>query len=414
MDAATPRGHRLRLAEGGPGRADLVMQRVTGGRLLRAAWAILILLVTAGAVTFGLAHQDFLRWVAVPLTVVATAPLLVLRRWPSWALGLVAASNAVFVVVARLHWPPLAAGAWLLALVLAPLFLSRGRAVILLGTTGAAILAAIFVPASVNPRPWDAPVTEALAILLLWGFGENLRNRLESRAHRAEIAGQVLDLQKREAAARGRAELARELHDVVAHHVSLIAVRAATAPYQLKDLPPAAEQTLAEIAAQARMALEELRAVLGVLRAPDGQAPQAPQPTLAQLPDLLERVRATGMAIEATTAGAAGKLPDNVELCCYRLVQEALTNAGRHAPGAAVRLTLTYIDQAVDICVSNAVAEELPAPHRDPGTGYGLTGMRERVTALGGTFQAGATGARFRVQARLPLTVPALTTSDLP
>jgi signal transduction histidine kinase len=293
--------------------------------------------------------------------------------------------------------------AWLLALAVSPLLLSRGRAVFLLAGTEAAVLATVFVPASVNPRPWDAPVSEALAILLAWGAGESVRVRVESRVHRAETAEQVRVLQKSEAIARGRAEVARELHDVVAHHVSLIAVRAATAPYQLKDLSPEAGQTLLEIAAQARTALEELRAVLGILRAPDGQVLHAPQPTLAQLPDLLDRMRATGMVILATTEGAARVLPENIELCCYRIVQEALTNAARHAPGVVVKVTLSYLDEAFAIGVSNPVAA-VALPPGQAGSGYGLTGMRERVAALGGTFHAAPCETSFRVEARIPLT----------
>ena len=394
----------------------MMRDAISRHRLLQAASVALILLMSAAAILNGLAHQDFLPWIAIPLSGAATAPLLLLRRWPTWALVVVAMSNAVFVVAARLVWPPTAVIAWLLALALSPLLLARGRAIALLVTAEAAVLAAVLVPASVNPRPWDAPFTEALAVLLVWGAGERLRSRLDSRAHRAEIAEQVRDLQKREAVARGRAELARELHDVVAHHVSLIAVRAATAPYQLKDLSPGAEQTLTEIAAQARTALDELRAVLGVLRAPDGQAPQAPQPTLAQLPDLLDRMRAAGMVIAIAAEGARRELPVNVELCCYRVVQEALTNAARHAPGAVVRLTISYLDRDVAICVSNAVAEAQPPPppRADTGGGYGLTGMRERVTALGGSFHAAPIGARFRVDARIPLTAPAATAGDPP
>ena len=402
MPAEPPAGPAIYLGRA-TGWPAPMMRVLAGRRLWQAAWVILILLMLASAVLFGLAHQHFLRWAAIPLSAAATAPLLVLRRWPASALGLVAGSNAVFVVAARLVWPATAVVAWLLALAVSPLLLSRGRAVFLLAGTEAAVLAAVFVPASVNPRPWDAPITEALAILLVWGAGESLRARIESRAHRAEAAEQVRVLQKSEAIARGRTEVARELHDVVAHHVSLIAVRAATAPYQLKDLSPKAGQTLFEIAAQARTALEELRSVLGILRATDGQVLQAPQPTLAQLPDLLDRMRATGMVIRATTEGAARELPEAIELCCYRIVQEALTNAARHAPGVVVKLTLSYLDQAVAIGVSNPVA----AVAQQPGqavSGYGLTGMRERVAALGGTFHAAPGEMSFRVAARIPLT----------
>ena len=122
---------------------------------------------------------------------------------------------------------------------------------------------------------------------------------------------------------------------MVAHHVSLIAVRAASAPYQIPDLSPAAKVALGEIAEQARTALDELRTVLGVLRSPEGLASHAPQPRLTDLPELLERMRASGMTVVVETDGAPRALSDPVELCCYRVIQETLTNAARHAPGEA-------------------------------------------------------------------------------
>jgi signal transduction histidine kinase len=259
----------------------------------------------------------------------------------------------------------------------------------------------VFVPVSVNPRPWDAPITEALAVLLVWGAGEMLRSRRESEAHRVRVAVELRGLQEREAVARGRAEIARELHDVVAHHVSLIAVRAATAPYQLQDLSPAAGEVLTEIAAQARTALDELRTVLGVLRSPDGAILQAPQPKLVDLPELLERMRASGMSVTFDTEGTPDALTDPVELCCYRVIQEALTNAARHAPGAPVELTVSYRPGRVALAIFNRVGNA-PASDSPAVSGFGLIGMRERVIALGGTLSAGRDAMGFRIDVGIP------------
>jgi hypothetical protein len=155
----------------------------------------LILVLTIGAVVFGRAHRGVFPVLALTLAALATAPLLVVRRWPVVVLPVVAAADAVFVVYARLSWPPTAVVAWLLALALCPLMLRRAHALALLIGSEAAVLAAVFVPVSVNPRPWDAPITEALAVLLVWGAGEMLRSRQESEAHRVRVAVELRGLQ---------------------------------------------------------------------------------------------------------------------------------------------------------------------------------------------------------------------------
>jgi signal transduction histidine kinase len=188
----------------------------------------------------------------------------------------------------------------------------------------------------------------------------------------------------------------------VAHHVSLIAVRAATAPYQLPDLSPAARAALDEIAEQARTALAELRTVLGVLRNPDGSAPHAPQPGLADLPQLVDRMRAGGTGVTLTIGGAARPVGDAVGLCCYRVVQEALTNAARHAPGQPVEIAVEYATDSVVVAARNS-ADVRPAAE---GTGLGLLGMRERVAALGGTLQIRQDPGTFSLRAVIPVDQP--------
>lgn len=383
--------------------AGLVVSSVNAPRLWRAAWPAMIVVLTIGAVVFGRAHRGLFPSTALALAALATAPLLFVRRWPVVVLALVAGANAVFVVYARLSWPPTAVVAWLLALAVCPLTLRRPTALALLVGSEAAVLAAVLVPASVNPRPWDAPITEALAVLLVWVAGENVRSRRESQAHRVTVAVELRALHEREALARGRTEIARELHDVVAQHVSLIAVRAATAPYQLDDLSPATRDVLTEIAGQARTALDELRTVLGVLRSPDGGTLHVPQPRLADLPDLLDRMRANGMSVAVQTEGTPVALTDSVELCCYRVIQEALTNAARHAPGASVGLNVGYCPGTITLTIINRVGND--ATSNSPGlSGFGLIGMRERVVALGGTMSAGRDAMGFRVEVGIPTT----------
>lgn len=389
--------------------AGLVDSGVRARRLWRAVWPVVIVVLTVGAVVFASAHRGVFWSAALTLAVLATAPLLLVRRWPVVVLVVVAGANAVFVVYARLLWPPTAVIAWLLALAVCPLMLRRPLALALLVGSEAAVLAAVLVPASVNPRPWGAPITEALAVLLVWGAGETVRSRRESQAHRVAVAVELRASHEREAVARGRADIARELHDVVAHHVSLIAVRAATAPYQLQDLSPATREVLSEIAGQARTALDELRTVLGVLRSPDGATLHVPQPRLADLPDLLDRMRANGMSVAVRTDGTPVALTDSVELCCYRVIQEALTNAARHAAGAPVQLTVGYCPGTVTVSIINRVGND-PASNGPAVSGFGLIGMRERVVALGGTMSAGRDAMGFRVEA----TIPTATIEQLP
>jgi signal transduction histidine kinase len=156
-------------------------------------------------------------------------------------------------------------------------------------------------------------------------------------------------------------------------------------------------QAFEEIASRARVALDELRAVLGVLRDPDAAAQHAPQPGLADLPDLLDGMRANGMPITAKLDGGS-PLPEPVELCCYRVVQEALTNAARHAPGEPVEVMLHRRDHDVVVLIANrAVASATPAT-----PGFGLIGMRERVTALGGGVRITTDETTFRVTATIP------------
>lgn len=221
---------------------------------------IVAAVLTAAAVVSTMKHNGPLALpVAMPLSVLATAPLAVARRSPGTAIGIVLLANAAFLMFGRLSWPVTAAAAWLIALGACPAMLSRTRAVVAVALTETAVLAAVFVPSSLNVTPWDATIAEALAVLAAWGAGEMLRSRRQSAAERAAAAEHLRRLSERDAIARERASMARELHDVVAHHVSMIAVRAATAPYAIDGLPPPGKAAFGEIAVEARTALTELR-----------------------------------------------------------------------------------------------------------------------------------------------------------
>lgn len=232
------------------------------------------------------------------------------------------------------------------------------------------------------------------------------------------------------AVAEERVRIARELHDIVAHGVSLMTIQIAAARRVAQTKPEAADQALAAAEQAGRQSLAELRSLLAVLRSADASlgaasrpdaltgpapapvafdgaedmAPTSPLPRLADIHDLVDNLRAAGLDASLEVMGEVPALvPPGTELACYRVVQESLTNVVRHAPGARVVVDLDYSPGAIDIVVDDDGAGH-PAP-RAAASGHGLLGMRERVAASGGTLEAGprATGPGWRVHARFPL-----------
>ncbi|GES31823.1 two-component sensor histidine kinase [Streptomyces angustmyceticus] len=204
-----------------------------------------------------------------------------------------------------------------------------------------------------------------------------------------------------------RALIARELHDVVAHHMSVIAIQAEAAPYRVKDTPPELATSFSTIRENAVAALAELRRILGVVRSEDPDAfvehdPEAPQPTLAGLDALYESLRSTGLTVESVITGAPRPLPQGVELSAYRIVQEALSNALRHSPGADARVEISYVLGGLGVRIVNGPPSRLAKP--SPGAGHGVLGMRERVQMLGGEMTADHTeDGGFEVAAFIPV-----------
>ncbi|MFF4256048.1 sensor histidine kinase [Streptomyces sp. NPDC001663] len=223
-----------------------------------------------------------------------------------------------------------------------------------------------------------------------------------------------------EHAARGeRARIARELHDVVAHHVSMIAVQAENARLTTPGLPPEGAARFLAIGDTARTALTEMRRLLGVLREDandtDTGVRRRPQPGLGQLMELLDESRdAAGSGTRLIVSGSVGPLDPGIEVTAYRIVQEALTNARRHAPGAAVDVELRYEEDELAIRIrDNGPGPAAPGSPHSPGSpgspGHGLLGMRERAATVGGTLGTGpAPGGGFLVEARLPVRAEAL------
>jgi signal transduction histidine kinase len=242
--------------------------------------------------------------------------------------------------------------------------------------------------------------------LLAWVLGDSMHYRrayyanLEDRAARLE---RERDAQARVAAVAERARIARELHDVIAHNVSVMVVQADGASYALATDPGRAKEALAAISATGRQALAEMRRMLGVLRREE-EGPsevRAPQPGIGELGELLDQARLAGLPVSFTVEGDPQPLPGGVALAAYRIVQESLTNTRKHAgPVATASVVLRYSDAALVLAISDD-GRGAAAPD---GAGHGLTGMRERVATYGGSVAAGPRpGGGFEVVATLPL-----------
>ncbi|MDJ0340398.1 histidine kinase [Streptomyces sp. H10-C2] len=239
-----------------------------------------------------------------------------------------------------------------------------------------------------------------LAVVLVRGWRETQQKVVEQVA--------VTEVERsRRTVLEERTTIARELHDVVAHHMSVIAIQAEAAPYRVDDPPAELTRSFAIIRENAVAALTELRRVLGVVRAdnPDAftdSAPEAPQPTLATLDSLLANVRDTGAVVDKVVTGAVRTLPQGVELSAYRIVQEGLSNALRHAPGADIRVEIGYVLSGLGLRVVNGPATvEIRPSH---GAGHGVLGMRERVSMLAGEMTAEPTAeGGYEVTAFIPV-----------
>ncbi len=286
-------------------------------------------------------------------------------------------------------------------------------------TSGVSVAIALYTAAAYRERERVAPVLLLLAAVAVpFAFVVNEGNWVETVLGVIVIAGVPITygrivfnrrariVRDRELAARGaviveRARIARELHDVVAHHMSVMVVQAGAARAVVDADPEAAVDALRQIEASGRAGLTEMRRLLEILKSQERDPDRAPQPGLAHLDELLAGMRATGLPVEAVIEGSPQPLPPGVDLSAYRIVQEALTNSLKHAGEAHARVLLRYAPDALDIEVAD---DGSGAPVGDGGGGQGLIGMRERVQLFGGTLESGPRpGGGFIVRARLPL-----------
>ncbi|MBO0979201.1 sensor histidine kinase [Microbacterium sp. SD291] len=314
----------------------------------------------------------------IPLTVprsgAVTAP------WP-WSVPMLLAFAVIVAAITFQHgWRP-------------------GLVQLVLGTA-AGLIASIMLPEfpSANSLIVTTSVVGGLYVLAVLLAGR-LRLGEELTQERANTAQE----QARRELVEERTRIARELHDVVAHSMSLIQVQAATARYRVPDLQQDAATEFDDIAATARTALAEMRRILGVLRTEDHTAELAPQRGVDDIPALVETSRRAGASI-ALAQAVDGDVSPATQIAAYRIVQEAISNAVRHAPGSEITVSVTAGDDAVAVTVRNGAAAS-PSPGAGAGQGHGghgLRGMSERATLLGGTVQAGPDGDGWTVSAVLP------------
>jgi signal transduction histidine kinase len=351
-----------------------------------------------------------------------TGALVFRRRWPRGVLAFTTGGTALYLALGGVRGPLLLAT--MVAVYTVTLESSR-RATVTVAACTAMILATAGV--AFGERWWLSPVIVSVVAQtgLAAAVGDAVRSRrayvaaVEERAHRAERT------REEEAARRvmeERLRIARELHDVLAHHVALINVQAGVAAHVLESEPAQAREALSHIRQAGRSALEELRTTVGLLRQSNtrsdpGAPAMAPEPVpgLDRLPQLIASFTATGLRIEQYAEGTPRELPATVDLAAYRIVQEALTNVRKHAPGATAVVRLTYLPGEFRLEVSDSGTT---APQHAAGTGHGLLGMRERALSVAGSFSAShEPGRGFRVTAVLPAlaspaVVPAPLTTD--
>lgn len=335
---------------------------------------------------------------ALVLALAVTLPVGLVRGYPTAAALLIVVATALTLL--PYGFPPVAG---LVALAVA-LYLAGRRA------SRSALLVLPFLLYAVSPAAPVAPGGRQFALLLLGlaagATGTGILRRMRTEAARRDASVRAMADSLLEHAARGeRARIARELHDVVAHHISMIAVQAEAARLTTPGMPPEGATRLVAIGDTARTALTEMRRLLGVLREDSGTAPtRRPQPGLQQLNELLDEARALSAgSTRLIVRGAVAPLDPGIEITAYRIVQEALTNARRHAPGAAVDVELEYRADVLHLRVRDNGPGPPPGLNGAAAAGHGLTGMSERAAMVGGRVTTGpAPNGGFLVEAVLP------------
>ncbi|WP_063771004.1 sensor histidine kinase, partial [Streptacidiphilus neutrinimicus] len=339
------------------------------------------------------------------------APLALRRRYPVLVLACTVAATVGYMFVGPVRGPILAGSG--LAIYTVSSVVERRLA---LAIGGVAVLSVGIASMALSPEKWDKSVN---GIAFAWtamtvAVGESVRSRrafvaaIEERARRAE---HTREEEARRRVAEERLRIARELHDIVGHHIALINIQAGVASTVLETQPDAARTALVQVREAGRAALSELGATVAVLRqtgeGEETASPREPAPGLGQLAQLLESFERVGLRVECRTEGEPVPIPAAVDLTAYRVIQESLTNVGKHARASAATVVLVYRPGVLHIDVDDEGPGPKPAAgarDEERGGGYGLIGMRERAASVGGSFSAGPRpDGGFRVSVALPL-----------
>src|SRR5262245_53148546 len=367
--------------------------------------AVLLLATVIVGVGVGLRADASMRPLALALALAAALTLALRRTAPTATLAITGA--LVLALFAVDH----AAGAVAViapAIALYSLALSRGRVHLVAAVVAAAaavIVADVFL-AGHNPHALTLQTAAHVALVAVPVLAaEALRNRrsyIQLLLERLELAERTREEGAQRRAEEERLRIARDLHDVVAHTLTTINVQAGVAAHLAAREPSRAERALESIEAASHDALDELRAILGVLRKADGaEVPLEPTPGLDDVASLVDQFREAGGDVELEVEGEQPeRIPGAVQLAAFRIVQESLTNATRHAPEAAASVRVAYENDRLCVAIENNSGRERNGNGR--GDGVGIAGMRERATALGGTLEAGPSPRGFKVTAELP------------
>jgi signal transduction histidine kinase len=355
--------------------------------------ALLVAALLAGYIGAAVNHHRDIA-LGLFLALAQTLPLLARRFYPLLVLAVVAGAALGWLFLYR-DWVPFAP-----ALAVYTVGAHTPRRVSL--RVSAALLAAFLGPVLWLDHDVLLGGSRLIPLAAAWILGDNLRTR---RAYTDELEAKAARLERereeeaRRAAGEEQARIARELHDVIAHNVSVMVVLAAAGNDVFERDAARAREALRSIESTGRSALTELRRLLGAVRS-DGSAEYAPQPGLDRLPDLLEQVRAAGLPTRLEIAGSPRPLPAGIDLSAYRIVQEALTNTLKHADASHAHVRVRFEDDAVAV----EVDDDGRGPNGTAPGGHGLIGMRERVALAGGELRTGARASGgFAVSARFPL-----------
>jgi signal transduction histidine kinase len=378
-----------------------VQRRLTGERLDRVFAAVLV--VVGQIVLWASTATPGPKLLTVPLTLLITGSVA-LRRRHALAVGSIAAIGFMVLLLVDGPQTNLAIGVAVISGWYAFAVWTDTRAFLI----ACAVIFVTSVVAQLGPvgnlnNGVQFTVVPLVAMLIARRAVRDRQLKAEALEARAELLEREQQLRARDAVADERARIARELHDLVAHNVSLMVVQAGAERHSLPDEQSSTREVLASIERAGRQALAEARRLLGVLRRDDARDELEPQPGVAQIDVLVDAIRQAGLPVKLEVEGEHAELPAGVDLCAYRIVQEGLTNALKHAGPAQAEVWLRFRPGALDVRVlDDGLGAGSANGH---GGGHGLVGMRERVALYGGEVHAGPRDGRgFEIRAHLPLT----------